>query len=141
MNKEPILDANDKGWNRHLAKAKAWLRDSGLRDWVHGQNKNKGVAPAKEDVWKQSIASFASDDAGAFRPGKRPWWKRRQINEWVLRLAHRSHVLRGAFKDGERLPLETLRAKALGRRPLTLFGDRSPKRCSPKWGRKTAPKR
>ena len=53
VDKELMLDENDKQWNKHLATAKAWLRDHGLRDWVYGQNKDKGVAPANEHVWKK----------------------------------------------------------------------------------------
>ena len=50
LDKELMLDVNDKGWSRHLATAKAWLWDHGLRGWVYGQNRDKGVAPANEHV-------------------------------------------------------------------------------------------
>ena len=132
VEKELMLDANDKRWNKHLATAQAWLRDNGLREWVYGQNKDKGVAPANEHVWKQNIAWLAKDDAGALRPEQPPRWRRRQINQWVQRWASRSRVLRGTFKDGERLPLETLRAKALGQTPSNLNDDRWPKTWSQK---------
>ena len=112
LEKELMMDANNKEWNRYVASAHAWLRDNGLRDWVHGQNKDKGVAPANEHVWKQNLSLVSKDDTGTLRPEKRPRWRRRQINQWVLRWARRSRVLRGAFKDGERLPLGKLRAKA-----------------------------
>ena len=118
--KDLMLDGNDKGWNRHRAMAKAWLRDNGLRDWVQCQNKEKGVAPANEHVWKQNIDLVTQDGTGALRPDKSPRWKRRQINQWVLRWARRSRVLRGTFKDGERLPLKTLRAKAWDQTPSEL---------------------
>ena len=127
VDKELMLDANDKKWGRHLATSRAWLRDHGLRDWVYGQNKDKGVAPANEHVWQQNKAWLATDDAGALRPEKRPRWKRRQINQWVLRWVARSRVARGAFKDGERLSLETLRAKALMSHPIGKKYDRRPK--------------
>ena len=61
-------DANDTGWNKHLATAKAWLRDSGVHDWVHCQNQDIGIAPANEHVWKQRIAWLATDGTGALRP-------------------------------------------------------------------------
>ena len=93
---------------------KVWLRDNGLRDWVYGQNKGKGVTPANEHLWKENIVWVAKDDTGALRPENSPWWTRGQINPWILRWARRSRVLRGAFKDGDRLPLDTLRAKAFG---------------------------
>ena len=132
VDKELMLDENDKQWNKHLATAKAWLRDHGLRDWVYGQNKDKGVAPANEHVWKENRAAVAKDDTGALRPEPPPRWKRRQINQWVLRWARRSRVLRGAFKNGERLPLEKLRAKALGLLPSSLDNDRRLKTWSQK---------
>ena len=75
------------------------------------QNKDRGVAPVNDDVWRQKKAMVSTDDTGALRPDKRPRWKRRRINQWILRWARRSRVLRGAFKNGERLPLETLQAK------------------------------
>ena len=140
MEKELMLDATDKTWNRHLATAKAWLRDNGLRDWVYSQNKNKGIAPANDLVWKQSIARLAKDDPGALRPEKRPRWKRRQVNQWVLRWANRARVLRGAFKDGERLPLETLQAKVVGPISLRPNGDSWPKSWPQKGAQKTVPK-
>lgn len=138
--KELMLDANDKTWSRHLATATAWLRDAGLRDWVYNQNKDKGVAPANEHVWKQNMAWVARDVSGTLRPDKRPRWKRRQVNQWVLRWAHRSRVLKGAFKDGERLPLETLRAKVLGQTLSKPVDDRWSKTWSRKEAQKTVPK-
>ena len=75
------------------------------------QNKDRGVAPVNDDVWRQKKAMVSTDDTGALRPDKRPRWKRRRINQWIFRWARRSRVLRGAFKNGERLPLETLQAK------------------------------
>ena len=109
--KEQMVDPACKAWSKHLESAQGWLRDNGLREWVFSQNKDKGVAPVNDDVWKQKIAMVNKDDIGALRPDKPPRWKRRQINQWILRWARRSCVLRGAFKDGERLPLETLQAK------------------------------
>ena len=113
LEKESMMDANNKDWSRYVASAHAWLRDNGLREWVYGQNKEKGVAPANEHVWKQNVTLVSKDDTGTLRPEKQPRWRRRQINQWVLRWARRSRVLRGTFKDGERLPLATLQAKAV----------------------------
>ena len=112
-----MLDATDKKWGRHLATAKAWLRDQGLRDWVHDQNKNKGVAPANEHLWKENMSWRDKDHTGALRPDRPAGWKCRQVNQWILRWARRSRVLRGAFKDGERLPVKTLRAKVVNQKP------------------------
>ena len=109
--KEQMVDPKNKAWSKHLTSAKGWLRDTSLRDWVLNQNKDKGVAPVNDDVWKQKKAMGSKENTGALRPEQCPRWKRRQINQWILRWARRSRVLRGAFKDGERLPLETLQAK------------------------------
>ena len=123
VEKECMLNANDKTWNGHLSTAKAWLRDQGLRDWVHGQNKNKGVAPANEHLWKENMSWVVKDHSGALRPDKPARWKRRQVNQWILRWAGRSRVLRGSFKDGERLPMKTLRAKVGNQKPSAPIGN------------------
>ena len=125
--KERMLNANDKRWSGRLEQANAWLRDHGLRDWVYGQNANKGIAPANEHVWNENMAWLAKDVTGALRPERTPKWKRRQINQWVLRWATRSRVLRGAFKDGERLSVETLRAKVVNQNPTAPQHDSCPK--------------
>ena len=117
VEKECMLNANDKKWSGHLATAKAWLRDQGLRDWVHGQNKNKGVAPANEHLWKENMSWLDKDHTGALRPDRPAGWKCRQVNQWILRWARRSRVLRGAFKDAECLPVKTLRAKVVNQKP------------------------
>ena len=44
------------------------------------QNKDRGVAPVNDDVWRQKKAMVSTDDTGALRPDKRPRWKRRRIN-------------------------------------------------------------
>ena len=44
------------------------------------QNKDRGVAPVNDDVWRQKKAMVSTDDTGALRPDKRPRWKRRQTN-------------------------------------------------------------
>ena len=138
VEKELMLDANDKTWGKRLTTAKAWLRDRGLRDWVTDQNKDKGVAPSNDHVWKQNISWVSGDATGALRPEKRPRWKRRQINQWVRRWATRSRVLRGTFKNGDRLSVEQMQAKALGQTlPRTKMSqgaeDADPK-MSPEYG-------
>ena len=95
-------------------------------------NLEKVWATSNAMVSKQSIAWLAKEDTGALRPEKRPRWKRRQINEWVLRWATRSRVLLGAFKGGERLPLETLRAKAVGH----IFVEQNDNRWPKTWPQK-----
>ena len=49
------------------------------------------------------------------------------MNQWALRWATRSHVLRGAFKDDERLTLETLQAKVVNQKPTALNNNSYPK--------------
>ena len=51
----------------------------------------------------------------------------RQVNQWALRRATRSRVLRGAFKDDERLTLETLQAKVVNQKPTALNNNSYPK--------------
>ena len=80
VEKEVMLDANVKNWNRHLAWPMAWLWDNGLRDWVYGRDKDEGVAPANEHARKENHAWVAMGDTGDLRPERRPRRKRRQIN-------------------------------------------------------------
>ena len=127
IEKDRMLNASDKRWNGHSATGKAWLREQGLRDWVYGQNTNRGVAPANEHLWKENMSWLAKDVTGALRPERTPRWKRRQVNQWALRWATRSRVLRGAFKDDERLTLETLRAKVVNQKPTALNNNSYPK--------------
>ena len=116
---------------------KVGCETNGLRDWVYRQNTEKGVAPAAEHVWTENMTWLAKDHTGALRPEKRPRWKRRQRNQWVLRWAHRSRVLRGTFKNGERLPLETLRAKAVNPKPTRPKNWQASKNTAPKMSPKS----
>lgn len=52
----------------------------------------------------------------------------------------RSRFLQGTVKDGERLPLEMLRAKARSQMPSKRNGDRLSKTWPQKWARKVVPK-
>ena len=106
-----MLDPYDEVWGKSLRSANGWLRDRALRDWVSGQNVDKGIAPANHHVWQQHMASSGSDASGALRPVKCARWKRRQRNQWIQRWAKRCRVQQGAFKDGARLSLETLQTK------------------------------
>ena len=46
--KEQMVDPACKAWSRHLASAKGWLRNNGLRDWVFIQSKQgQGSRPCE----------------------------------------------------------------------------------------------
>ena len=132
--KESMLDPMHRDWGKYYQQASLWMRERGLRDWVSKQNVDKGVAPANEHVWQQHMASVAQHDTGALRPDSGARWKRRQRNQWIQRWAKRCQVHKGAFKQGERLSVETQRAKAtFGSSNATL----NPMPCekpNPNWG-------
>lgn len=109
-----MLEPYDETWGVHFERAHAWLRDHELRNWVTQQNVSKGVAPSHKQVWLQKQGAAGQDCIGALRPNRSARWKSRQKNQWIRRWAKRHKVFQGAFKNGERLPLETLQTKAPG---------------------------
>ena len=96
---------------RALRDARKFLAESSLYSWVRAQNKNKGLAPSNGALWMQWSGQDANSDIAARAK------TRRSRSQWLGRWGRRWSVMRGRFKQGDRLPLETLRAKA---RNLTL---------------------
>ena len=107
-----MVEAYDETWGIHLERAQRWLRDNELRNWVTEQNVEKAVAPSNKQLWLRKIGQPSQDAIGALRPNRSANMKQRQRNQWIRRWAKRHKVFQGAFKNGERLPLRTLQAKA-----------------------------
>ena len=91
---------------RALRDARKFLAESSLYSWVRAQNKNKGLAPSSGALWRQWSGQDANSDIAARAK------TRRSRSQWLGRWGRRWSVMRGRFKQGDRLPLETLRAKA-----------------------------
>lgn len=109
-----ILEAYDETWGIHLDRAQRWLLDDELRNWVTEQNASKAVAPSNKQVWLRKLSQAVQDSTGAPRANRSVNLKQRQKGQWVRRWAKRHKVTQGTFKNGERLPLRTLQAKAPG---------------------------
>ena len=107
-----MLGPLDVKWGSHFGQAQAWLRDHELRNWVTEPCEAKGIAPVTGNVWLQKHTGATQCSTGAPRPEKSARWKLRQRNQWVQRWAKRHQVTQGAFKDGERLPINILQSKA-----------------------------
>ena len=96
-----------------LAEAGKFLKEKQLFDWVKEQNSRKGLAPSYSALWRQWTHETESqgpeacdDELGRPRDQK-------QRTQRVRRWARRWIVIRGCYKPGPRLDLETLRGKAI----------------------------
>ena len=98
-----------------LALAEAWkfVKEKRLFEWVKDQNSRKGLAPSYAALWRQWAHEAESQDpdachdpVGLARTGKtRRQYMRRWARRWI--------VVRGCYKPGPRLDLDTLRSKAI----------------------------
>ena len=95
-----------------LAEAETFLKEKQLFKWVKEQNSQKGLAPSYSALWRQWTQETESpsqaacdDDVGRPRDQK-------QRTQRMRRWARRWIVIRGCYKPGPRLDLETLRGKA-----------------------------
>ena len=94
-----------------LQTARALCRERHLYARVRHQNVDKRLAPSNAAVWREHVTATdaAHSDASALAAHATTL---RSRNQWIARSSRRWNVRRGFFKAGERLPLETRRAKA-----------------------------
>ena len=104
--KELLLNPLSARGQRALRDARKFLAEFSLYTWVRAQNKNKGLAPSSGALWMQWSGQDANPDIAARAK------TRRSRSQWLGRWGLRWRVTQGRFKQGDRLPLETLRAKA-----------------------------
>ena len=104
--KELLLNPLSARGQRALRDARKFLAEFSLYTWVRAQNKNKGLAPSSGALWMQWSGQDANSDIAAGAKS------RRSRSQWLGRWGRRWKVTQGRFKQGDRLPLETLRAKA-----------------------------
>ena len=104
--KELLLNPLSARGQRALRDARKFLAELSLYTWVRAQNKNKGLAPSSGALWMQWSGQDANSDIAARAK------TRRSRSQWLGRWGRRWSVTQGRFKEGDRLPLETLRAKA-----------------------------
>ena len=124
--KELLLNPLSARGLRALRDARKFLAEFSLYSWVRAQNKNKGLAPSSGALWMQWSGQDANFDIAARTK------TRRSRSQWLGRWGCRWSVMQGRFKQGDRLPLETLRAKA---RNVTLP---APQKVTPRahfWGK------
>ena len=105
-NKELLLNPLSSRGQRALRDAHKFLAELSLYSWVRAQNKNKGLAPSNGALWMQWSDQSANSDIATRAK------TRRSRSQWLSRWGRRWTVTQGRFKQGDRLPLETLRAKA-----------------------------
>ena len=108
--KDELLRPSTARGERALADAQKFLAELSLVSWVREQNDEKGLAPSRPAIWRR----WAGDGADRIACPNvcTDGTQLRGRNQWMLRWARRWRVVQGRFKQGDRLPLETFRAKA-----------------------------
>ena len=96
-----------------LEEACKFLKEQRLFQWVRAQNRSKGLAPSYAALWRQwahategEFPDACHDPVGLARTGKT---KAQRLRRW----ARRWIVVRGCYKPGPRLELDSLRSKAI----------------------------
>ena len=110
--KEVLVKPATKQGKLALAEAWKFVKEKRLFEWVKDQNRRKGLAPSYAALWRQWAHEAESQDpdachdpVGLARTGKtRRQYMRRWARRWI--------VVRGCYKPGPRLDLDTLRNKA-----------------------------
>ena len=108
---EDPVEPQSKVGVRALRTARAFCREMELLAWVRRPRVHKGLAPNNAALWRERVTRAEPREAEAFGA---PEYGRtlRSRNQWTARWSRRWNARRGFFKAGERLPLETRRAKA-----------------------------
>lgn len=111
--KHRLLNPVSSRDKRALAEARKLLAELSLYRWVRDQNDEKGLAPSKGALWRQwSEQSATLEFMNCLESSAVEEKSVRNRNQWMQRWASRWRVEQGRFKQGARLPLEVLRAKA-----------------------------
>lgn len=119
---------------RCYQKASDWIREQRARDWVTEQNVSKGLAPGNKHLWAKMLALEEQDEnRGRTLPHLKHIVKLRSKNQWLHRWAKRCRIRKGRFKDGEKLEVESLQAKAGWADCGQQFGRIRTQKWSPKW--------
>ena len=103
-------DATPKA-QRRRKRMQEWLRSAQLVDWISAQNR-KGLAPTARSLLQHRGQILRGGDVLGEDAITAP--VRRREKQWLRRWAVRHSVVRGRFKQGAGLSLETLRVKASG---------------------------
>ena len=108
-----VADESSMG-QRIRRQAKAWLRSDSLVHWVGVQNR-KGLAPTGRVLWAHCHIPADPGAAGTNPPSELLPFKplTRRQRQWLRRWTRRHRLLRGSFKQGPALPLDTMRKKAI----------------------------
>ena len=108
-----------------MKTARAFRRERQLFAWARQQNVEKGLAPSNTALWREHVTARVPADTAAAAPGAHARTLRSR-NEWTAPWSRRWNVRRGFFKAGERLPLETRRAKAAFALPFGTPAEKGP---------------
>ena len=95
-----------------LAEACTFVREKRLFDWVRDQNSRKGLAPSYSALWRQWAHERESQDHDACLDQFGRPRSQKHRTQRMRRWARRWIVIRGCYKPGPRLDLDTLRSKA-----------------------------
>ena len=96
-----------------LAEACKFVREKRLFDWVKDQNSRKGLAPSYSALWRQWAHETESQDPDACHDQFGRPRDQKNRTQRMRRWARRWIVIRGCYKPGPRLDLETLQGKAI----------------------------
>ena len=107
-----LLQPTTKLGQLALLKARKFLREADLHSWVRVQNTQKGLAPSNNALWRRCCSGgngqALANSVAEWTPITRKFIGRLQ---WLRRWKQRWNIKSGHFKPGDKLPLETLRAK------------------------------
>ena len=107
-----LLQPTTKRGQLALEKARKFLMEAKLHSWVRVQNNMKGLAPSNNALWRRCCnegnGQALPDGVAVLTP-----ITKRRIGklQWLRRWKQRWNIKSGHFKPGDKLPLETLRAK------------------------------
>ena len=111
--KDLLMKPPTKRGKMALAEACKFVREKRLFDWVRDQNSRTGLAPSYSALWRQWADETDSPDPDATRTrsAELPTVQKHRTQR-MRRWARRWVVIRGCYKPGPRLDLDTLRSKA-----------------------------
>ena len=129
---DPLQPASRLGVQA-LKTARAFRRERQLFAWARHQNVEKGLAPSNTALWREHVTARVPADTDASAPSAHARALRSR-NQWIARWSRCWNVRRGFFKAGERLPLETRRAKAAFALPSGTPAEKGVQKTEPKSG-------
>ena len=113
LDKKLLVQPATKRGRLALAEAEKFLKEKQLFDWVKEQKSGKGLAPSYSALWRQWTHETESQRPEACDDELGRPRNQKQRTQRMRRWARRWIVIRGCYKPGPRLDLETLRGWAI----------------------------